>query len=136
MKTILFSLVVVAALTSCNRGSDKTSKVTKQFVTENNQTSVSIGGIVPSYLVCMVNDEYMGKEQLEVTFKGKVYYGCCEMCKERIPNDMSVRTAIDPISKKEVDKSTAIIAITGGSGEITYFENKETYTNYINSLNY
>ena len=46
----------------------------------------------------MVNDAYMGKKQIEVPHDGKTYYGCCEMCVERIPKDKSVREATDPFS--------------------------------------
>lgn len=131
MKIILFALVVATALTSCNGNANETTKVTEQLVMESNQKAVNKGDVVPSDLVCMVNDEYMGKKQFEVSFEGKTYYGCCQMCKERIPKDQSVRMAIDPLSKKQVDKATALIAVTGDRGEVSYFENKATYTNYI-----
>ncbi|MGO1243912.1 MAG: hypothetical protein ACTMH4_07515 [Sphingobacterium sp.] len=131
MKIMLFALVVSTVLTSCNGNSNETAKVAEQLVTESNQKSFNKGDIVPSDLVCMVNDEYMGKKQFEVSFEGKTYYGCCQMCKERIPKDQSVRMAIDPLSKKQIDKATALIAITGDRGEVSYFENKATYTNYI-----
>lgn len=93
-----------------------------------------MGDVVPSEEVCMVNNEYMGKKQFEVNFEGKIYYGSCQMCKERIPKDPSTRVAIDPFSKKQIDKATAIIAITGNHGEVSYFENNTTYTNYINQF--
>jgi len=131
MKIILFALVVASALTSCNGNANETAKVTEQLVTDTSQKAFNKGDIVPSDLVCMVNDEYMGKKQFEVNFEGKTYYGCCQMCKERIPKDQSVRMAIDPLSKKQVDKATALIAVTGDRGEVSYFENKATYTNYI-----
>lgn len=131
MKIILFALVVASALTSCNGNANETAKVTEQLVTDTSQKAFNKGDIVPSDLVCMVNDEYMGKKQFEVSFEGKTYYGCCQMCKERIPKDQSVRMAIDPLSKKQVDKATALIAVTGDRGEVSYFENKATYTNYI-----
>ena len=131
MKIILFALVVASALASCNGNANETAKVTQQLVTDTNQKAFNKGDIVPSDLVCMVNDEYMGKKQFEVNFEGKTYYGCCQMCKERIPKDQSVRMAIDPLSKNQVDKATALIAVTGDRGEVSYFENKATYTNYI-----
>ena len=67
----------------------------------------------------------------EVKFDGKTYYGCCEMCKERIPKDATVRMAIDPYSHKQVDKANAVIAVTGNNGEVSYFENKENYAKYV-----
>ncbi|WP_286863128.1 MULTISPECIES: TRASH domain-containing protein [Sphingobacterium] len=93
------------------------------------------GDLVPTEEVCMVNDAFMAKKQLLVKHEGKVYYGCCEMCKERIPKDAAVRVAIDPLSKKEVDKASAAIAITGDQSEVSYFENEENYRTYVENLN-
>lgn len=87
--------------------------------------------IVPNDEVCMVNDAYMGRKQIEVIHEGKKYYGCCAMCEARIPKEKEVRVAIDPISKKQVDKADAIIAISGDNGEVSYFENKETYNAFF-----
>ena len=50
-------------------------------------------------------------------------------------NDASVRVAIDPYSKKQIDKSTAIIAVTGDNGEVSYFENKSNYSLYSKQNN-
>ena len=134
MKIILFALMILATLTSCSGNSNETSKKKEQNVTDSNPNVFNKGDIVPNDLVCMVNNEYMGKKQFEVNFEGKIYYGCCQMCKERIPKDPSTRVAIDPFSKKQIDKATAIIAITGNNGEVSYFENNTTYTNYINQF--
>src|SRR5690554_3931710 len=131
MKIILYALMILATLTSWSGNSNETSKKKEQNVTDSNPNVFNKGDIVPNDLVCMVNNEYMGKKQFEVEFEGKTYYGCCQMCKERIPKDESVRVAIDPLSKKQVDKATALIAVTDDRGEVSYFENKATYTNYI-----
>ncbi|OJZ12718.1 hypothetical protein BC792_10333 [Sphingobacterium allocomposti] len=92
------------------------------------------GDHVPSNLVCMVNDAYMGKQQLEVPFDGKTYYGCCEMCKKRIPQDESVRYALDPQTMKKVDKATAYIVLIADGGEVAYFENEQNYTAFKNGV--
>ncbi|MEC4052012.1 hypothetical protein VSP10_04340 [Myroides odoratimimus] len=89
------------------------------------------GDAVPSDLVCMVNDAYMGNKQLEVEHEGKMYYGCCEMCKTRIPQDATVRAAIDPYSLKSVDKAEAYIVIVGNNGEVAYFENEGNYQKFV-----
>jgi len=89
------------------------------------------GDLVPHDEVCMVNDAYMGKKQLAVSFEGKTYYGCCQMCRERIPGDERVRVAIDPVSGKKVDKADAVIAITGDNGDVSYFENKGNYQSFF-----
>nr|DAC74495.1 TPA_exp: hypothetical protein [Elizabethkingia anophelis] len=46
-----------------------------------------------------------------------------------------MRVAIDPYSKKQIDKSTAIIAVTGDNGEVSYFENKSNYSLYSKQNN-
>ncbi|PUV21625.1 MULTISPECIES: TRASH domain-containing protein [Sphingobacterium] len=133
--------VFVLILTACTNPQSKSKaallesekNTTIQVATATKQYKK--GDLVPTEEVCMVNDAFMAKKQLLVKHEGKVYYGCCEMCKERIPKDAAVRVAIDPLSKKEVDKASAAIAITGDQGEVSYFENEENYRTYVENLN-
>ena len=60
---------------------------------------------------------------------GKRYYGCCAMCKERLARDPRARTAVDPVSGKEVDKATALIA-KRADGSVLYFENEANLKKY------
>src|SRR5690554_3782181 len=120
-------------LVSCNSSPEKV-----QTVNDNpppaalgTLTSYQIGDNVPSDLVCMVNNAYMGKKQFEVPFEGKTYYGCCNMCVERIPQDKTARTAIDPFTSKEIDKSEAYIVLVSGEGHVAYFENEENYQQFL-----
>ncbi|MDR0229561.1 MAG: hypothetical protein LBI72_10955 [Flavobacteriaceae bacterium] len=103
----------------------------QEEVTKSSTAKYKKGNAVPKELVCMVNDAYMGTEQLLVEFDGKEYYGCCEMCKARIPEDKSVRIALDPHTLKEVDKATAYIVMIGDKGEVAYFENEDNYKNFL-----
>ena len=82
--------------------------------------------------VCMVNNQYMGKPQIPVEVSGKTYYGCCEMCKGKLLNDATARTAIDPASKREVDKASAVIA-KNDAGDVLYFENEANFATYLRS---
>lgn len=104
-----------------------------QPITATNANMPALGEQVPNDFVCMVNDAYMGRLQFEVPFEGKMYYGCCDMCKERIPKDESVRYAIDPLTKKKVNKADAYIVLIGNNGEVVYFENEENYKKLIES---
>jgi YHS domain-containing protein len=81
-------------------------------------------------LVCMVNDQFMGRAQIPIEVEGRTYYGCCEMCKGRLANDLKSRTAKDPISGRIVDKATAIIGKTA-DGKTLYFESDKTFTAYL-----
>ena len=79
--------------------------------------------------VCMVNNQVFDKDQIPVDVEGKTYYGCCEMCKERLAKDAAARTAVDPVTGKPVDKATAVIAAMP-DGKVLYFESQETYEQY------
>lgn len=79
--------------------------------------------------VCMVNNQVFEKDQIPVAVEGKTYYGCCEMCKERLAKDAAARTAVDPVTGKPVDKATAVIAAMP-DGKVLYFESQETYERY------
>ncbi len=76
--------------------------------------------------VCMVNDTVFPKDQIPVVVGEKTYFGCCEMCKERLANDPSMRQAVDPVSKKTVDKASAVIGAKA-DGTVLYFESEQTY---------
>ena len=100
----------------------------------------SIGGVaqagekaelkrVETKKVCMVNNQVFEKDQIPVAVQGKTYYGCCEMCKERLAKDAAARTATDPVTGKPVDKATAVIAAMP-DGKVLYFESQETYEKY------
>ena len=87
---------------------------------------------VPKELVCMVNDAYMGKDQILVPVGEKIYYGCCEMCVTKLQNMREVRYAIDPFSGDEVDKASSYIVLKGdGTDAVLYFESEENYLNYL-----
>jgi len=88
------------------------------------------GDSVPSHLVCMVNDTFMGTPQLEVRYQNKTYYGCCQMCQERIPKDSVVRYAKDPHTLEPVDKADAYIVLIGNQGEVAYFKNEASYQQF------
>ena len=79
---------------------------------------------VEAKYVCMINNQRFNKEQIPVAVGNRTYYGCCQMCKDKLRNDPRSRAAIDPVSKKKVDKATAIIGVDT-DGSAYYFENAE-----------
>lgn len=83
--------------------------------------------------VCMVNDAYMGKKQIEVPFKGEMFYGCCEMCVERIPKDKTLREATDPQTGEKVNKAIAYIILLNKEGSVAYFANEKNYKDFVAS---
>ena len=84
---------------------------------------------LPNNRVCMVNNTYMGVEQIEVPIGGKIYYGCCENCVTTLSQKPESRYAIDPYSGEEVDKANAFIYLNPNSkyGEVMYFKSHENF---------
>ena len=82
------------------------------------------GNIDKKEYVCMMQDMVLGKPGIPIDFAGKTYYGCCEMCKEKIKRQPQKYTkAIDPVSGKSVDK--AVSFIYGLEGSAYYFSSEE-----------
>jgi YHS domain-containing protein len=79
--------------------------------------------------VCMVNNMAFDKDQIPTTVEGRTYYGCCPMCKEKLEKDASLRSAVDPVSGKKVDKATAVI-VAQADGKVLYFESQETLAKF------
>ena len=79
--------------------------------------------------VCMINNQLFAKDQIPVEVQGKTYYGCCEMCKERLAKDAAARTGTDPVTGKPVDKAVAVIAALE-DGSVLYFESEKTFEQY------
>ncbi len=84
---------------------------------------------VETKYVCMINNQKFDKEQIPIPVEGITYYGCCEMCKEKLEKDKASRMATDPVSGKKVDKAKAVIGATA-TGKVFYFENVENLKKY------
>ncbi|HUP49320.1 MAG TPA: hypothetical protein VNA04_11070 [Thermoanaerobaculia bacterium] len=79
--------------------------------------------------VCMINEQYMNQEQIPVEIDEKTYYGCCQMCVDRLNTDEKSRFAVDPMTKKKVDKAKAVIGALA-DGRVFYFENEKSLAAY------
>ncbi len=123
---ILF-IGLIFFLSSTNASSDQ--EVVKEAQTQ--QTSAEI----PKEEVCMVNDAFMGKSQIEVPVNGKMYYGCCNMCVKRLNESEEIRSAKDPFTKEIVDKASAYIVLDPDSDqdEVLYFKDQTTYQKFMES---
>jgi YHS domain-containing protein len=105
----------------------------RQASERSSDTSSSLTLVTDSSLVCMVNNQFMGRPQIPVEVDGRTYYGCCEMCEGRLRNDSASRSALDPVSGNAVDKATAVIGRTR-DGRTFYFENDRTFMAYESRL--
>lgn len=90
--------------------------------------SAELTKVTPS-LVCMINDQFMGREQIPVVVDGRTYYGCCPACKQKLNDSAEARSAIDPVSGRPVDKAQAVIG-RKADGSVLYFESAETMARY------
>lgn len=84
--------------------------------------------VEPKY-VCMVNDQLFMDEQIPVEVDGKIYYGCCEMCKGMLEKNEQARFSIDPLTGNKVDKAESVTAV-GQTGRVMYFESRSSFEKY------
>lgn len=80
--------------------------------------------------VCMITNKVFEKDQIPVRVEGRTYYGCCEMCKERLAKDPGARAAVDPVTGKKVDKATAWVAASP-DGSVLYFESEASFKRHV-----
>ena len=130
----MLALLLAAAVAGlgCQQGTADTQAAVTPVASEPAPAAgVQTAGLrkVETKKVCMVNNTVFEKDQIPVEVDGKTYYGCCEMCKERLTKDESARYGTDPVSGARVDKATAVIAAQG-DGTTLYFENDANFEAY------
>ena len=133
-KSWMLTLLTIAAA-GCAEGAPRTESASRQniaatapSVTSAKKTS-ALERVEDRSQVCMVNNHFMGAPQIPVVVEGRTYYGCCPMCKAKLEQEPAARTAIDPVTKKPVDKAVAIIGKTK-TGAALYFENEQNLLAY------
>ena len=115
----LVLVLVLAALGLAFTQDDKEAATTATTVLKRVETKK----------VCMINNQVFEKDQIPIQVEGRTYYGCCEMCKERLAKDPASRQAVDPVTGKTVDKAKAVIGALP-DGKVVYFESEETFGKY------
>ena len=99
-------------------------------------TWVSFDQELPHNKVCMVNNTYLGVQQIEVPVDEKMYYGCCEMCVDKLNRLESVRFGTDPLTGEQVDKANAFIVLKSKTtGEVHYFLSEENFEEFKSKSN-
>lgn len=85
--------------------------------------------LIASSKVCMSTNAFMGgNTQIMVPNLDGSYYACSQHCITALQSNEAERFAIDPVSKKQISKATAIICLhPDKSGEVCYFESKENH---------
>ncbi len=95
----------------------------------------NLGDSIAHMKVCMASNIYLGSKQIEVPSGGKMYFACSEHCVHQLGID-STRYTIDPVSEQKVDKAMSIVTLRPDkTGEVMYFESKDTYNKYLKALN-
>lgn len=115
-------IILVMILASCTSTGGKNEKVEETVVAES----------LPVNQVCMINDAFMGKDQIPVPVGNKVYYGCCEGCVEKLTNMEETRYGTDPLTGQKVDKADAFIVLNPQGSTVWYFASKENYLQFNN----
>ena len=117
--TIIFILLTVTTLILAKKSNSES-------MAENN---TSLTEVEPNY-VCMVTNKLFQVEQIPVEVADKTYYGCCEMCKAKLKDNLQSRLSKDPVTGKTVDKADSVIGASA-SGNVYYFENKENFSKFV-----
>lgn len=89
------------------------------------QASASVVQPVKHSDVCMVQNRHGIMKMIPVEIDGKMYYGCCAGCVGKLKYNPAVRSAKDPVTGNQIDKSKAYI-VGNNDGTVIYFESKET----------
>jgi YHS domain-containing protein len=116
--TVLGVLALVALFSACSRAAEP-KEAGDQAALER----------VELKRVCMVNDTAFERDQIPVKVNNTTYYGCCQMCEERLKTDQAVRLAVDPITGDWVDKASAVVAARRDQS-VLYFSSEETLERY------
>ncbi len=132
-KAIVMTGVLCAA--ACGLGQPAAARVAQ---TQTQQPGMSMSSPAPTgkltrvednRKICMVTNRAYDKPQIPVKVDGRTYYGCCDMCKSMLTKDASQRRAVDPVSRKPVDKSKAVIGVAANGG-VFYFQNEKNLETY------
>lgn len=131
MRRSLFLLLILAVTGLCLAQINAAEDVHQHNKTKANATLTK----VLNKKVCMINNMLFPNDQIPVQVEGKTYFGCCEMCKKTLVSDKTSRFAIDPITKKPVDKALAVIGALA-DGKVLYFANQDNFLAFkkVNSL--
>lgn len=122
MIKVLFSSVLVVA-SACARDAEPPRAETAAAL------PAGVTRVADVSQVCMVNDQVMERPQIPIEVEGRIYYGCCPMCKDKLANQPAIRTAQDPVTGEQVDKAKAII-VQDARGKVLYFASEDALFRY------
>jgi len=78
----------------------------------------------------MLSNRYLGERaDVPIQVEGKTYRGCCANCAARLGSHPEARVAHDPVTGREVDKGSAVLA-RDAQNRVYYFESEETLSQF------
>lgn len=106
-------------------------------IDKENAYKAFIGKEIPDSMVCMVSGEVKNKAIKPIIVNGKTYWGCCSRCIAKLTNNIgNVQFAMDPLTKKQINKADAIIRLNPKyQKQALFFESNKTYHQYIQLIN-
>jgi hypothetical protein len=135
-KIIMALPLILITFISCQ--SNEENVVSKNFDSGTlfKAQSASEGIQLPNRQVCMVNNTFMNKDQIEVPIGNEKYYGCCPGCVKSLKEDTTYRYSLDSISNEKVDKAIAFIILKPGTkDEVLYFQSQTNASKYLEKKN-
>ncbi len=126
-------LVLSIILSSCTSPNQKKQDSKTTTVQKEKVVTAQKGAKLKSSEVCYVNNAFMRAEQIPVMVEGKIYYGCCEGCVDKLKNNLDgVRYSTDPLTGEKVDKATAYIVLKPNStNDVLYFASEKNYNEFV-----
>ena len=132
---LLLSLLLLSCSGKKKQVAENTSQpnIEESLKVDETMASAQNYEIVPNEKVCMVNDRFMGVDQIPIDVNGIMYYGCCENCVEKLQKNLEdVRFGSNPLNDTKVDKASAIIVQDKSSGSVFYFASIVDAQSFIN----
>ncbi len=114
--------VIFLSLALCVCG--MTTSFAQETTETNTEQTTALLKQVEVRFVCMQNNKAFDKEQVPVTIDGVVYFGCCDNCNKTLSSKEENRYALDPVSKKRINKAEAVVG-AAADNSIYYFESVE-----------
>ena len=129
---VLFPILITSFLFfSCSPETESNSNAAQQPTVEQISQNQKFE-IVPNDKVCMVNDRFMGIDQIPIEVDGITYYGCCQDCVKKIQENLGgVRYSTDPVSGEKVDKAAAVIVRNKADGAVFYFRSDVSASQFL-----
>jgi len=128
ISVLVLSIILSSCTNQKKQDPKKTTTIKKETIVNTHKEAR-----LEAKKVCFVNNQFMGADQIPVEVDGKIYYGCCEGCIDKLKKNLNeVRFAVDPLTGEKVDKALAyIVRKKHGGIAVLYFATEKNYKEFI-----